>query len=101
SSPLPDDATLVKVAGGEFLMQATRLETTDPNLRLVAVLGYPLDEALSPYRPVLLALGGLLALGLVAALLGAVLIARGVSRPVEILATQVRRIEAGDYTAVT
>jgi diguanylate cyclase (GGDEF)-like protein len=100
-TPLPDDATLVKAAGSEFLMQAARLETTNPNVRLVAVLGYPLDEALSPYRPVLLALAGLLALGLVAALLGAVLIARGVSRPVEVLATQVRRIEAGDYAAVT
>ncbi|MEJ0070055.1 MAG: EAL domain-containing protein [Pseudomonadota bacterium] len=100
-SPLSDEASLVTAAGGEFLMRATRLETTDPDVRVVAVLGYPLDDALSPYRPVLLALAGLLALGLIAALLGAVLIARGVSRPVEILATQVRRIEAGDYTATT
>jgi diguanylate cyclase (GGDEF)-like protein len=94
-----DEATLVTVAGREFLMRAMRLDATDPGTQVMAVLGYPLDEALSPYRPVLLALAGLLAFGLAAALLGAVLIARGVSRPVEILATQVRRIEAGDYGA--
>lgn len=95
----PDEATLVTVAGREFVMRAVRLDTTDAGKQVMAILGYPLDEALSPYEPVLLALAGLLALGLVAALLGAVLIARGVSRPVEILATQVRRIEAGDYAA--
>lgn len=99
--PFPGEATLVEAASGEFLMRATRLETTDPGVQVVAVLGYSLDEALSHYRPVLLALGSLLALGLIGALLGAVLIARGVSRPVEILATQVRRIEAGDYAAAT
>jgi diguanylate cyclase (GGDEF)-like protein len=94
-----DEATLVTVAGREFLMRAMRLDASDPGTLVMAVLGYPLDEALGPYRPVLLALAGLLAFGLAAALLGAVLIARGVSRPVEILATQVRRIEAGDYAA--
>ncbi|MBI3514438.1 MAG: EAL domain-containing protein [Proteobacteria bacterium] len=97
----PGEADLVEAAGREFLMLTTRLETTDQRTPMVAVLGYPLDEALSPYRPVLLALAGLLALGLVGAIMGAVLIARGVSRPVEILARQVRRIEAGDYTAST
>jgi diguanylate cyclase (GGDEF)-like protein len=96
---LPHEAALVTVAGREFLMLATRLETADQSAPVIAVLGYPLDEALKPYQPVLLALAGLLALGLLGALLGAVLIARGVSRPVEILARQVRRIEAGDYEA--
>jgi diguanylate cyclase (GGDEF)-like protein len=98
-APLAGEAELVSAAGREFLMRATRLETIDPSAQVVAILGYPLDEALSPYRPVLIALAGLLALGLAGALVGAVLIARGVSRPVEILATRVRRIEAGDYAA--
>jgi diguanylate cyclase (GGDEF)-like protein len=98
---LPREADLVTDGGREVLMLATRLATTDRSAPLVAVLGYPLDEALKPYQPVLLALAGLLALGLGGALIGAVLIARGVSRPVEILARQVRRIEAGDYTAAS
>jgi diguanylate cyclase (GGDEF)-like protein len=96
---LPAEADLVKAGGREFLMLATALETSDKQTPMIALLGYPLDDALNPYEPVLLALAGLLALGLVGALLGAVLIARGVSRPVEILARQVRRIEAGDYGA--
>jgi HAMP domain-containing protein len=98
-TPLAPEADLVEVADREFLMLATKLPTADAAAPIVAVFGYPLDEALRPYRQVLIALGGLLAIGLVGALFGAVLIARGVSRPVELLARQVRRIEAGDYAA--
>jgi diguanylate cyclase (GGDEF)-like protein len=65
---------------------------------VVAVLGYSVDEALRPYRRVASAWAGLLALGLVVGLVGALLIARGVSRPVEQLAESARRIQAGDYT---
>ena len=100
-APAGGIATLVNAAGREFLMRTTRLDTTDPATPLVAVFGYPLDEALKPYEPVLLALAGLLALGLVGALIGAILIARSVSRPVEFLVRQVRRVEAGDYAAAT
>jgi diguanylate cyclase (GGDEF)-like protein len=66
---------------------------------VVAVLGYSVDEALSPYRRVGVAWAGLLTLGLLAGLVGAWLIARSVSRPVEQLAASARRIEAGDYRA--
>ncbi|MBV8165667.1 MAG: hypothetical protein JO021_02665, partial [Alphaproteobacteria bacterium] len=83
-------AALVSAAGGEFLMRITPLETTDARMPLVAIFGYPLDEALKPYQPVLLALAVLLALGLIGALIGAILIARSVSRPVEFLVRQVR-----------
>ncbi|MBV8167152.1 MAG: diguanylate cyclase, partial [Alphaproteobacteria bacterium] len=96
-TPLALEADLVEVADREFLMLATPLPTADAKTPIVAVFGYPLDDALRPYRSVLLALAGLLGVGLIGALFGAVLIARGVSRPVELLARQVRRIEAGDY----
>jgi diguanylate cyclase (GGDEF)-like protein len=96
---LPDEAELVTVAGREFLMLAKPIEIIAGSAPVIALLGYPLDDALKPYRQVLLALAGLLAVGLVGALIGGVLIARGVSRPVELLAGQVRRIAEGDYSA--
>jgi diguanylate cyclase (GGDEF)-like protein len=66
---------------------------------IAVVLAHSLDDALRPYRPVMLAWTLLLAIGLVAGVGGAWLIARGVSRPVEALADTARRIEAGDYAA--
>jgi signal transduction histidine kinase len=85
--------------GGHSLIVAARLETAKGSAPVAAVLSYPLDEALAAYRSVLLPLLLLLAIALIAAVAGAMLIVRGVSRPVEILAKAARRIAAGDYTA--
>jgi signal transduction histidine kinase len=85
--------------GKHSLTVASRLETLKGSTPVAAVLGYPLDEALSAYRSIVIPLLLLLALALVAAVTGAMLIVRGVSRPVEILAKTACRIAAGDYTA--
>lgn len=65
---------------------------------IVAVLAQSVDEALAPYRrlgTILLALGiGALILSIV----GGALIARGITRPIQILAAMSRRIEEGDFT---
>jgi len=96
---LPRRPQLMTVAGREYVAQAVWLNRSRQSVPVVAVLGYSVDEALSPYRRVGFAWAGLLTLGLLAGLLGAWLIARGVSRPVEQLAASARRIEAGDYRA--
>jgi diguanylate cyclase (GGDEF)-like protein len=96
---LPVQPTLLEVGGREFVAQAVPLSRAHASAPVAAVLGYSVDEALRPYRPVALAWAGLLAIGLLAGLIGAWLIARGVSRPVEQLAASARRIEAGDYSA--
>ena len=90
-------AHLVQLDGEEYLVQAVSLAQSPDNAPVAAVLGYSVDEALSAYRPVALAWAILLGLGLSAGVLGAFLIARRVSRPVEALAASARRIEAGDY----
>ncbi len=95
---LPTRPVLVSVEGREFVAQAVQLNRSAQSAPVAAVLGYSVDEALSPYRSVGLAWAGLLTLGLVVGLFGAWLIARGVSRPVEQLAASARRIEAGDYS---
>ena len=96
---LPAQPALLEAGGREFVAQAVSLSRAHASAPVAAVLGYSVDEALRPYRSVALAWVALLALGLLVGLLGAWLIARGVSRPVEQLAASARRIEAGDYTA--
>jgi diguanylate cyclase (GGDEF)-like protein len=97
---LPVQPRLVDVNGREYVVQAVPLNGSKESAEVVAVLGYSVDEALQPYRSVARAWAVLLAFGLAVGLLGALLIARGVSRPVEQLAASARRIEAGDYASV-
>ncbi len=96
---LPWKPLLTKVDGKEYMVLAQRLKQPKQGTSVVAVLGYSLDDALSPFRSVAIAWATLLGLGMVVGLLGAWFTARSVSRPVEALAAAVRRIEAGDYRA--
>ena len=88
----------VKIDTHEYDLLLLPLESDGPTT-IVAVLGRSLDEALAPSRR----LGGLLIallLGSMAAsILGSVLIARGVTRPLSTLSDVTRRIEQGDYAA--
>ena len=83
---------------GEFLTVTTALKTASRSAPVIAVLSYPMAEAFAAYRavvpPVLFVLAGALFL----AALGAMLIVRQSSRPLEALAATARRIAAGDYT---
>ncbi|SEM45648.1 diguanylate cyclase (GGDEF) domain-containing protein [Pseudoxanthomonas sp. GM95] len=94
---LPKESRLLTVGGREYVARAVWLDRARSGKPVAAVLGYSVDEALSPYRRVALAWGALLALGLAAGLAGAWLVARSVSRPVEDLAAAARRIAGGDY----
>ncbi len=94
---LPTQPELVDVSGREFVVQAVRLNASRQSAAVTAVLGYSVDQALQPYRSVGRAWAALLAFGLAVGLVGAWLIARGVSRPVELLAASARRIASGDY----
>lgn len=95
---LPVQPALLEIGNQEFVAQAVPLSRAHASAPVAAVLGYSVDEALRPYRSVALAWAALLVLGLAVGLLGAWLIARSLSRPVEQLAASARRIEAGDYS---
>jgi predicted signal transduction protein with EAL and GGDEF domain len=95
---LPRRPQVIDAGGREYVTQAVWLNRSHGSSPVVAVLGYSVDEALQPYRRVAVAWAGLLTLGLLVGLIGAWLIARGVSRPVEQLAASARRIESGDYS---
>ncbi len=95
---LPTEPMQIHLQGNEQLVLAVPLGTPVGSPRVLAMLGFSIDEALRPYQPIMVAILVLLALGFVLALAGAMLIARSVARPVEVLAAATRRIEAGDYS---
>jgi diguanylate cyclase (GGDEF)-like protein len=64
-----------------------------------AILQTSLDAALAPWRALRAELIVLFALGLLLALAGALVTARGIARPLNQLAGAARRIAAGDYAA--
>jgi diguanylate cyclase (GGDEF)-like protein len=88
-------AIRLSVDGGEY--EAIVVAPDGGDASIVAVLARSLDEALAPYRR----LGSLFALliagSIVASILGSLLIARGVTRPISLLSAATRRIEEGDY----
>ncbi len=96
---LPLKPTVVRADGREYVALATRLRESQKSAPVAAVLGYSLDDALRPYRSVALAWASLVALGLGAGLIVAMLIARSVAQPIETLAASAHRVESGDYTA--
>ena len=95
---LPSGPIETVLQKNEELVLPASLATPAGSPHVIAVLGYSIEEALRQYQPIMIAIVLLLALGLVVALAGAMLIARGVARPVEQLAAATRRIEAGDYS---
>ncbi len=95
---LPAAATLVQSGGREYLALARPFGHSPANTTMAMVIGYSLDDALGPFRAVTTTWIALVAFGLIAGVLGAILIARGVSRPLESLAVASTRIASGDYT---
>jgi signal transduction histidine kinase len=83
---------------GEFLTVATSLTTAAHSAPVIVVLGYPLAEAFAAYRSIVIPVLLFLAFALLLAVVGAMIVVRGVSRPLEALAGVARRIAAGDYT---
>ena len=78
---LPWKPLLSEVDGKEYMVLAQRLKQPKQGTPVVAVLGFSLDDALSPFRSVAIAWATLLALGLGVGLLGAWSTARSVARP--------------------
>jgi len=90
--PVARAAGTLELGGGEQLVRGEPVGRD-----AVVVLQRPLAEALAPYDHMLLILLAVAATGVVLALLGAVLVARRVSRPVLTLAGGARRVAAGDF----
>ncbi len=83
---------------GEYFTVATTLNTARHSAPVIAVLGYPLAEAFSAYRAIVLPVLFFLGFALLLAVACAMLVVRNASRPLEALAATARRIARGDYT---
>ena len=98
AAPVSKDGVFATEENGERLAMTARLTTAETSQPVVAVLDYPLEQALAAYRAVITPMLFVLAGGLLVASIGAMLIAHGVSRPLEALAGAAQRIAKGDYS---
>ena len=87
--PAPDD--------GEFQSRVVTVGATG-NEQIVAVLQRSMSAALARFDYLRALLIGLAALSLVASIAGSILIARGITRPLNRLAESATRIRQGDYS---
>ncbi|MBD9457144.1 EAL domain-containing protein [Pseudomonas sp. PDM05] len=79
-----------------FLSQSLVL-ASDADGQVLALLQSPLDAAMQAFAPLDEKILGIALIALIASLIGALLLARGVSRPVQALALAAERIGQGDY----
>ena len=79
-----------------FLSQSLVLASTVDG-QVLALLQSPLDAAMQAFVPLDEKILGIALIALIASLIGALLLARGVSRPVQALALAAERIGQGDY----
>ena len=96
---LPEQNSIIATEQtGDRLAMTARLATAENSAPVIAILDYPLEEALTPYKAVIIPMLLVLLGALIVALMGAMLIARSVSHPLEVLAKTARRIAEGDYS---
>jgi diguanylate cyclase (GGDEF)-like protein len=84
------------VAGEAYETRLAPLSTPGP-ARLAAVLQRPVAEALAPFRRITATYFGLTLASLGLLVAGALVIARGITRPVQRLAEAAVRVQGGDY----
>jgi signal transduction histidine kinase len=94
--PRGERPLVLELGADTFITRFEILPGAEAGGALLAVLQIDLAEALRPYRVLLFAVLGLLVLGLVATLLGAVWIAHRLARPVRELASASRRLLDGE-----
>ncbi len=96
---LPVGPSLVDVEGRTFVTTATEIHGEGRKISVALLFHSTIDPALARTRELLLQLAALLVAALVITLIGAVFLARGITRPVRDLTTAAGRVREGDYSA--
>ncbi len=81
----------------DYLFWRLPLGTEEAGEEIAALLYYSLDTALAPYKPLVVTMVVVLAASLLLLIVGSLLVARGVTRPLRRLATAAQSIATGDY----
>ena len=100
-NPLSDEAQMTEHQNQSFLSKTLRLGSvsgSDGDGEVVALLQSPLDQAMQAFAPLDKTLFWITVVALAGSLVGTLLLARSLSRPVSALANAARRIGEGDYT---
>jgi diguanylate cyclase (GGDEF)-like protein len=97
-NPPGDEAQMTEHQNQSFLSKTLRLgSVSDSDGEVVALLQSPLDQAMQAFAPLDKTLFWITVVALAGSLLGTLLLARSLSRPVSALANAARRIGEGDY----
>ena len=91
--------TVHDTATGEAIFLKVDMATAEGSPKVAAVFAYPLSAAIGHFRKLYVVLGTAFGLGLLAAMAGAITIARGLGRPIDLIAARARRIALGDYSS--
>lgn len=86
-----DDRVMILIADFPFIEQQQRV---------FSLLEYSMNVAFRPYKSMIIGLSVLAVISLLALVLGSIIIARGVARPMRLLAEAASRIRVGNYTPV-
>jgi diguanylate cyclase (GGDEF)-like protein len=98
-NPLSDEAQMTEHQNQSFLSKTLRLgSVSGSDGEVVALLQSPLDQAMQAFAPLDKTLFWITVVALAGSLVGTLLLARSLSRPVSALANAARRIGEGDYT---
>ncbi|MGE6385508.1 EAL domain-containing protein [Pseudomonas sp. NPDC078416] len=95
-NPPSDEMQMTEHQSQSFLSKTLRLGSNSDS-EVVALLQSPLDQAMQAFAPLDKTLFWITVVALAGSLVGALLLARGLSRPVSALAQAARRIGEGDY----
>lgn len=96
---LPVGPSLVDVEGRTFVTTATEVHGEGRKVSVALLFHSTIDPALARTRELLFQLAALLVAALVVTLIGAVFLARGITRPVRQLTTAAGRVREGDYNS--
>ncbi|XKV49971.1 EAL domain-containing protein [Pseudomonas sp. nanlin1] len=96
---LASPVSLAQLGGAAYLSRTVQLASSADNggAQVIALLQSPLDEALHAFVGLDRTIFGIALAALLASLVGALLLARSVSQPVQMLAEAAGRIGQGDY----
>jgi diguanylate cyclase (GGDEF)-like protein len=98
-NPPGDEAQMTEHQNQSFLSKTLRLgSVSGSDGEVVALLQSPLDQAMQAFAPLDKTLFWITVVALAGSLVGTLLLARSLSRPVSALANAARRIGEGDYT---